>query len=109
MRDPSAADLFRALGDEHRLNILDFLASGDFACCITADGICGCDLQALTGLAQSTVSHHMKILVDAGLVEAARRGRWTYYRLNPRGVARVEEALERWRQAASSPLASAER
>jgi ArsR family transcriptional regulator len=79
------ADLFKALGDEHRLKILRFIATGNPACCATGDGICACDLIDEVGLAQATVSHHMKILADAQLVRGEKRGRWVYYSLNQEG------------------------
>ncbi|MBB6097360.1 ArsR family transcriptional regulator [Deinobacterium chartae] len=86
MRLEETADVFKALGDEHRLKILHFLATRDPACCSTGAGICGCDLQDLTGLAQPTVSHHMKLLLSAGLVTGEKRGKWTYYTLSARGL-----------------------
>jgi ArsR family transcriptional regulator len=69
--------VFRALGDPIRLRILQTLA-----CC--GDGcasVCACDLEPTLGLAQPTVSHHMAVLVRAGLVRAEKRGRWVHYHL----------------------------
>jgi ArsR family transcriptional regulator, arsenate/arsenite/antimonite-responsive transcriptional repressor len=86
------ADLFKALGDEQRLKILDYLASGA-PCCGPGDGICACDVQEFAGLAQATVSHHMKILVQADLVSAEKRGKWVYYSLEPEGFKIAQEAL----------------
>ena len=48
--------------------------------------VCVCDFVAALDLSQPTVSHHLKILRDAGLVEASRRGTWAYYRLVPAAV-----------------------
>jgi ArsR family transcriptional regulator, arsenate/arsenite/antimonite-responsive transcriptional repressor len=63
----------RALADEHRLLAVSLLKD--------REELCACEIQAATGLTHATVSHHMKILTDAGLVSATRRGKWMYYRL----------------------------
>ena len=80
------ADLLKALGDPHRLTILASLARAQ-------DEICVCDFTAGLPLNQSTVSHHLKILRDAGLVNAQRRGTWVYYRLAPDARQRLHDAL----------------
>lgn len=87
------AEVFKALGDPHRLRALHFLATADTGCCTNADGVCTCDVQEVLGLSQPTVSHHMKILVEAGLVDAERRGKWTYYALSTRGLTVARTAL----------------
>jgi DNA-binding transcriptional ArsR family regulator len=51
-----------------------------------ADELCVCDLTAAFDLSQPTISHHLKILRDAGLVESSRRGTWAYYRLVPEAL-----------------------
>lgn len=71
------AEQFKALGDETRLGLMMAVASGDNA------EACVCDLTPDTGLAQSTVSHHLKLLVDAGLLERSQRGKWAFYSLTP--------------------------
>ena len=68
---------FAALADPVRLRLLSVIASTD------ADEVCACDLVAPSGRSQPTVSHHMKILVDAGLVAREKRGLWVWYRLVP--------------------------
>ena len=68
---------FAALSDPIRLRLLSFIASAD------ADEVCACDLIEPSGRSQPTVSHHMKILVDAGLVTREKRGLWVWYRLVP--------------------------
>ena len=65
-------DITKALADENRLRILMALADRE---------LCVCQIVELLGLAPSTVSKHMSILRQAGLVEARKRGRWMYYRL----------------------------
>jgi ArsR family transcriptional regulator len=87
--DADEADLlaagFRALADPARVTILNRLAS--------ADEVCVCNLVEALDLAQPTVSHHLKVLRDAGLVESTRRGTWAYYRLVPDAVDALREAL----------------
>jgi len=76
---------FRALSDSARVAIVNRLAA--------ADEVCVCDLNASLDLAQPTVSHHLRILREAGLVESTRRGTWAFYRLVPDAVAQLREAL----------------
>jgi ArsR family transcriptional regulator len=97
----TAADIFKALADEHRLKMLDFIATKDPDCCRTGEGICACDVQDFIGLAQPTVSQHLRILVDAGLLDVERRGKWNYYTLNARGFASAKKVLERFHSLAS--------
>ncbi len=84
-RTPDAA-LFRALADPHRLTILATLARA-------TDEVCVCDFTAALPLNQPTVSHHLKILRDAGLVVCERRGTWVYYRLAPDANERLDRSL----------------
>ncbi|MDQ1426039.1 MAG: ArsR family transcriptional regulator, arsenate/arsenite/antimonite-responsive transcriptional [Acidimicrobiaceae bacterium] len=67
---------FAALADPIRLRLLSFIASA-------SDEVCACDLVEPSGRSQPTVSHHMKILFDAGLVEREKRGLWVWYRPVP--------------------------
>jgi ArsR family transcriptional regulator, arsenate/arsenite/antimonite-responsive transcriptional repressor len=83
--------IFKALSDTARLKILMHLASDATGCC--GDGICGCDLEAVTNLSQPTVSHHMKCLMSAGLVRGEKRGKWMYYSLEPQGFQAVQAYL----------------
>ena len=71
------ASSFAALADPIRLRLLSFIAASG------ADEVCACDLLEPSGRSQPTVSHHMKILVDAGLIERDKRGLWVWYRLVP--------------------------
>jgi ArsR family transcriptional regulator len=80
------AVLFKALGDEHRLRMLATLARAD-------DEVCVCDFTSALPLNQPTVSHHLKILRDAGLVTGERRGTWVYYRLSSDAQQRLASAL----------------
>jgi ArsR family transcriptional regulator len=76
---------FKALADPTRLAIVNQLAG--------ATEVCVCDLVPGTGLSQPTVSHHLKLLREAGLVTAERRGTWAYYKLVPGAVAELAAAL----------------
>lgn len=81
------ARVFRALGDRHRVRLLSLMAA-------SASGeACICDLTAPVGLAQPTVSHHMKLLVEAGLVSRDQRGKWAYYRIVPETAAPLSDML----------------
>ncbi len=85
--------IFKALSDPARLKILRLLfASALGRCC--AEGVCACDLETVTQLSQPTVSHHMKLLQNARLVSAEKRGRWMFYTLNPQGFALARGVLE---------------
>jgi ArsR family transcriptional regulator, arsenate/arsenite/antimonite-responsive transcriptional repressor len=75
---------FKALSDPTRLAIVNQLASAG-ECCV-------CNLEPL-GLSQPTISHHLKILREAGLVESTRRGTWAYYHLVPESVQALAFAL----------------
>ena len=79
------ADLFKALADPTRVAIVNRLAAGE-ECCV-------CDLTDAFELSQPTVSHHLRILRDAGLVEADRRGTWAYYRLVPDVIERLRDVF----------------
>lgn len=84
----AAAELalaFRALADPTRVSIVNRLASLPEACV--------CDLTSAFDLSQPTVSHHLKLLRDAGLVESERRGTWAYYRLVPEAIERLRAAF----------------
>lgn len=80
-----AALLFKALADETRLSILKQLRE--------EGEVCVCNLFACCDLAQPTVSHHLKILRDAGLVNAEKRGVWVHYSLNPGKIGRLRALL----------------
>jgi ArsR family transcriptional regulator, arsenate/arsenite/antimonite-responsive transcriptional repressor len=84
--------IFKALSDPARLKIIMFLASDAVGCC--GDGICGCDLEEVTGLSQPTISHHMKCLASAGLVLTEKRGKWMYYSLDTRVFAAAQAYLQ---------------
>ena len=77
----------KALADPARLRLLSIvLASGN-------DGACVCDLTAPVALSQPTVSHHLKVLLEAGLVEREQRGSWAYFRVLPEPLAALRGLL----------------
>src|SRR5215472_4025464 len=79
------AGRFRALADPTRVAIVNRLAQ--------ADETCVCDLTAAFDLSQPTISHHLKVLRDSGLVESSRRGTWAYYRVVPDALGALAGAL----------------
>ena len=79
------ADKFKALADPARVAIVNRLAA--------ADEVCVCDLNAALELAQPTVSHHLRVLREAGLVESSRRGTWAFYRLVPEAIEQLRGTL----------------
>ncbi|MBI4214276.1 MAG: helix-turn-helix transcriptional regulator [Chloroflexi bacterium] len=81
------AELLKVLADPARLRILSIVAAHeDHEACV-------CDLIAPLGLSQPTVSYHLKVLQEAGLLEREQRGVWAYYRLVPGPLALVRKAL----------------
>ena len=80
------AEWFRVLGDPARLRLLSVIANMGEACA-------ACDLVEPIGVSQPTVSHHLKVLFEAGLVEREKRGRWVYYRAVPDRLAVLSRVL----------------
>ena len=79
------ASRFKALADPTRVAIVRRLS--------TTDEVCVCELNCAFDLSQPTISHHLKILRDAGLVASTRRGTWAYYRLLPEAVQQLRHTL----------------
>ncbi|KRE60628.1 metalloregulator ArsR/SmtB family transcription factor [Nostocoides sp. Soil756] len=73
----ASATLLKAVADPVRLRLLSAIRATD------AGEACVCDLTPLVGLSQPTVSHHLKVLVEAGLLEREKRGPWAWFRLVP--------------------------
>jgi ArsR family transcriptional regulator, arsenate/arsenite/antimonite-responsive transcriptional repressor len=84
--DASAlASVLSALADPVRLRLLSVVA---------AQGeVCSCHLQEPLGKSQPTISHHTRVLADAGLIEGDKRGKWTWWRIVPARLAFVRDAL----------------
>jgi len=88
--EDDATDLarhFAALADPVRLRLLGLIASAP------GGEVCACDLVEPVGRAQPTVSHHLKVLAEAGLVEREKRGTWAWYRVVPGRLAALRDAL----------------
>ena len=78
------ARVFKAMGDENRLTILSLLQNGER---------CACKLQEALQISQPTLSHHMRILVDAGLVSGRKDGKWIHYSLSEEGAQQAKNML----------------
>jgi ArsR family transcriptional regulator len=83
----ATATLFKALADPARVKIVNVLATSE-------EPVCACEFMPALGLAQATVSHHLKKLTDAGLLEREQRGKWAYFSLNPEATARLAGLVE---------------
>ena len=78
------ARVFKAFCDENRLQILEMLRSGEKCACMLLD-----ELQ----ISQSTLSHHMKILCNSGIVQGRKEGKWVHYSIDPAGAERARKLL----------------
>jgi len=94
VRDPLSAEqsvtlarLFKALGDPVRLRLLSLIASHE------GGEACVCDLTGVFNLTGPTISHHLKVLREAGLITGDRRGTWIYYRVRPDALQRLSDVL----------------
>lgn len=79
------AKVFKAFCDENRLQILELLRTGEK---------CACKLLDDLHIGQSTLSHHMKILCDSGVVQGRKEGKWVHYSIDPAGATRARLLLE---------------
>ena len=87
---PEAEDLaaaFKVLADPARLRLLSLIAGAE------SEEMCACDLVEPLGKSQPTVSHHLSVLTEAGLVTREKRGRWAWYRIVPERLAGLRDAL----------------
>jgi ArsR family transcriptional regulator, arsenate/arsenite/antimonite-responsive transcriptional repressor len=94
VRAPLSADeaielarLFKALGDPARLRLVSLIASQE------GGEACVCELSEGFDLTGPTISHHLKVLREAGLISGERRGTWVYYRVDPDALNRLSEVL----------------
>lgn len=88
--ESAAADLaqnFRALGDPVRLRLVTLIGAHQ------GGEVCVCDLTSAFNLTQPTISHHLKVLREAGIIDSERRGTWVYYRLVPAALERMGALL----------------
>ena len=84
MDERKAALMFKAFCDENRIRILKLLCGGEK---------CACKLLEEMSISQPTLSHHMKILCDSGIVVGRKRGKWMHYRISSEGVQIAKEYL----------------
>ena len=83
--EQNIACIFKALSDENRIRILKMLHSGEK---------CACKLLEELNISQPTLSHHMKILCDAGIVTGRKEGKWTHYSLCWEGICRISGLMK---------------
>ena len=81
------AVIFRVLGESARLQLLSLIAAQP------SGEVCACELVETLGLSQPTVSHHLKVMYEAGLLQKERRGTWIYYRIVPAQLVALREVL----------------
>ncbi len=80
-------NIFKALGEDTRIKIISMLSQRE---------MCVDDLITRLELSQSAVSHHIKVLKQAGLLNIRRKGKWTFYSLNKAGLTHLEQSLQEW-------------
>jgi ArsR family transcriptional regulator len=83
----ATAALFKALADPARVRIVNLLATSE-------EPVCACEFIPALGLAQATVSHHLKKLTEAGLLDREQRGKWAYFSINTEASARLAGLVE---------------
>jgi ArsR family transcriptional regulator, arsenate/arsenite/antimonite-responsive transcriptional repressor len=82
----ATARVFKALADPARVKIVNLLASSD-------GPVCACEFMPALGLSQATVSHHLKKLTEAGLLEREQRGKWAFFSLDLEALLRLERLV----------------
>ena len=85
MGEGQTAMVFKAFCDENRVRILNLLRGGEK---------CACKLLEELSISQPTLSHHMKILCDSGIVQGRKEGKWMHYRIRPEGLQEVRDFLQ---------------
>jgi ArsR family transcriptional regulator, arsenate/arsenite/antimonite-responsive transcriptional repressor len=83
----ATAALFRVLADPARVKIVNLLAR-------SAESVCACEFEPALRLSQPTVSHHLKKLTEAGLLEREQRGKWAYFSLTPEASSQLERLVQ---------------
>jgi ArsR family transcriptional regulator len=81
------AEVLKALADPVRLRLVSIIGTAE------SGEVCACDLPALVERSQPTVSHHLSVLVKAGVLEREQRGKWAWFRLRPERLAALGDAL----------------
>lgn len=83
--EKKTATVFKAFCDENRIRILDMLSTGEK---------CACRLLEEIDVTQPTLSHHMKILCDSGIVVGRKEGKWTHYSISQKGIDEAQKYLD---------------
>lgn len=83
--EKKTATVFKAFCDENRIKILDMLSTGEK---------CACRLLEEIDVTQPTLSHHMKILCDSGIVVGRKEGKWTHYSISQKGIDEAQKYLD---------------
>lgn len=83
--EKKTATVFKAFCDENRIRILDMLSTGEK---------CACRLLEEIDVTQPTLSHHMKILCDSGIVVGRKEGKWTHYSISQKGIEKAQKYLD---------------
>ena len=83
--EKKTATIFKAFCDENRIKILDMLSTGEK---------CACRLLEEIDVTQPTLSHHMKILCDSGIVVGRKEGKWTHYSISQKGIDEAQKYLD---------------
>ena len=91
----STAAILKALADPARLRIVSLVGA--------TDEICACELEEPLGLTQPTVSHHLRVLVEAGLLQREQRGRWAFFKVAEERLAEISRVLRPSIDAVSNP------
>ena len=79
----ATAQVFKALSDPARVKVISMLAAA-------GEPVCACEFTPALGLSQATVSHHLKRLTEAGLLDREQRGKWAYFSLNQEALEQLE-------------------
>lgn len=85
MKEKNIVNMFKALGDEKRLQILKMLQGGEK---------CACRLLEELNFSQPTLSHHMKLLCDSGIVDYRKEGKWMHYSISDEGRERLHSIID---------------
>ena len=88
MRNAEKEKVFKALGDRNRLAVIDLIKENELS---------AGQILAEIKMGQSTLSHHMKILCDSGIVNSRKDSRWVYYSINNEMIKELKEVLDNWK------------
>ncbi len=91
--DKQLVEALKAVADPTRLKILRILKQKGLCSIGKEDGMCACDIEEHIKLSQPTISHHMSILMKAGLVRAEKQGLWMWYRRNEKSLKELGQAI----------------